>query len=1721
MVAPVPNHFTNDAEQAAKNPDLEFVPESAHLLCEASAKAYALQKELKERDVVPETQAAREALEVSIELLLHKARLEYERRQRAYAEMLEHEQEMEAQRLAEEQLRAADMADLHRKEVELKRVRAISQKEKKRLHSERQILEEAFEDERAIKEQEDREMEGKINLEYKRRKQASDIKITEWKDKQALKVEKLKEELQFQVDAAKVELEKEVEEYGEKELDMKQQEEEAAQQHMDALHAHNQAVLDLEMTTKNHGEAEKNQKLTSEEHEQLEISTLSAKREADDAQKTAELEVEERDRNYRSEVEAWEKEHESEVAAEQHRLEMLQEEARTKIENRRMQQEAASALHMQEINDAQHEHTGKQNEHAAAVSKLEADRQSLADQEAEGMAQKEADLEKLRLEEREMERRIGEKVSELEGQIAADLAQVEKEMLEDTDKAEQERVAMEGRISTRGELQAAQEGALQADKQALRSVEERLKQERAATEQLRADHSDKVASLSGELESRSMERLAKERADFDVMSKHRKIVDEREAILHKAQEDGVKTYEQMLEDQRMEGLRIDQEEKARGDSVASKREEAEQAARDGIHAAKEALEAEKTRISNANGRLEYEIYNREKIEKDQREELDNAMGAAVELHEMLERDEIKAKGDKKSKDEAFAAELAQLSEEETQMRRELQEKEAAVEEGVRMQIAALEEEAGTMRKVLEERKLALDQVVTTVEHEHEKQLRLLEKVEKNAAREMKNLKSCEADWRQGVTSNNEIMLDPENTKMRTSEYLMRKLSFELRLVPIELEIPMRPVHTAHHKIEADLAGRHVEIDAETAFITAEEARVSEMVEIRRRALEEAARIERQRLVHEQSARQALVDRRRAAIEARKARLEAEHGELWGMLSSIRQQVDDTLAFQRKSEEDFLHEVRNKDKDHAKRGRQLEIARRTSVEEFEKRLEAVEDARISAQKALDEVAAADAVEMQKQREALKVQVTDDGDAKHQQALREKELGDAVREAAEEMAAIQKVISDARRQWEDRDLPALQAALYSAQDEAADMEKDRGTLHRDLEDEIKFRTEETEAAHTECAAALRERQGADAKDRQGHTALLEEHRVRHEDRVEANDRRRERHQVLHEENVADLHAQQKALQEELQNQDNDRLAEYRRLRGLCEDQQRDCDARKAAIFQEQTRLDRERDKHAGNKAAAKAEEEALHAEANAEHQTRRQAASKKKVVAYEALQNRKVAKLAELRQMKDNIVEEAAKAKQEHEEAMARVNELRRRAVDAAEHLHTMQKDMASKKATLNQRESDLGAKKHTAEEKLPLMRKRSENVHLREKKRLEKELVDLEEEYESNTKALEKEMQDAVAKMEKDTQDVLDALRAKYTEELSVRRDQVNGELETKRQALQSELDEYTGSEQQAEQEEAEAVREVERRAAKRAEETRKRAEARAAAREIAKDAHMQEKRAFGLEMNVMGEQLDNELEEFETQEVAFEAQIKKRKMAELEEETRRMQEAMDAEKKRMREELEEAQRMAKARMEAERRARLKAQKKLEREAERLRRKMEMEAAAEKARLQAEMAQMEAERLTLLAGHSSDESSDDDELNSMHIDLQSIQAQIPSMPGSFAAGGSAPSSRPISQQPGGGGGPLDVPDAPEAVGAEAGAMGSEAPSGSGPGGAAQDDIAKPSPRVAGLRDKVALAQSVQEEDLEAIKAKELAAFEEEKRKMMEEIARMEEEARALEQGGLSD
>jgi hypothetical protein len=71
---------------------------------------------------------------------------------RAYAELLEDEQELEAARMLEEQARAADAQELHKKELELKRLRAVDNKEKRRLLRERKDLEAEFADTNRLQE---------------------------------------------------------------------------------------------------------------------------------------------------------------------------------------------------------------------------------------------------------------------------------------------------------------------------------------------------------------------------------------------------------------------------------------------------------------------------------------------------------------------------------------------------------------------------------------------------------------------------------------------------------------------------------------------------------------------------------------------------------------------------------------------------------------------------------------------------------------------------------------------------------------------------------------------------------------------------------------------------------------------------------------------------------------------------------------------------------------------------------------------------------------------------------------------------------------------------------------------------------------------------------------------------------------------------------------------------------------------------------------------------------------------------------------------------------------------------------------------------------------------------------------------------------------------------------------------------------------------------------
>jgi hypothetical protein len=62
------------------------------------------------------------------------------------------------------QARAVDLAEMHKKEVEVKRVRAISQREKHKLEDEKAMLEEDYQEEIQTKKKEDVVVEAKIQV---------------------------------------------------------------------------------------------------------------------------------------------------------------------------------------------------------------------------------------------------------------------------------------------------------------------------------------------------------------------------------------------------------------------------------------------------------------------------------------------------------------------------------------------------------------------------------------------------------------------------------------------------------------------------------------------------------------------------------------------------------------------------------------------------------------------------------------------------------------------------------------------------------------------------------------------------------------------------------------------------------------------------------------------------------------------------------------------------------------------------------------------------------------------------------------------------------------------------------------------------------------------------------------------------------------------------------------------------------------------------------------------------------------------------------------------------------------------------------------------------------------------------------------------------------------------------------------------------------------------
>ena len=184
-----------------------------------------------------------------------------------------------------------------------------------------------------------------------------------------------------------------------------------------------------------------------------------------------------------------------------------------------------------------------------------------------------------------------------------------------------------------------------------------------------------------------------------------------------------------------------------------------------------------------------------------------------------------------------------------------------------------------------------------------------------------------------------------------------------------------------------------------------------------------------------------------------------------------------------------------------------------------------------------------------------------------------------------------------------------------------------------------------------------------------------------------------------------------------------------------------------------------------------------------------------------------------------------------------------------------------------------------------------------------------------------------------------------------RRKKVAKELAERQQQLKSELGELEEAEAARAQESAKLEEALDARVEARRVEARAKGEARRVERAKAKGAHVEEKRHFNVEMDVMAEQMELELEEFEREESQFEEAIKARRMREIQEETARMQQLVDSERTRMQEALRTAQLLAHAKTEAENRARDKAQRRLEREQQRLKLRLEMEAQAERARMQ--------------------------------------------------------------------------------------------------------------------------------------------------------------------------
>ena len=92
------------------------------------------------------------------------------------------------------------------------------------------------------------------------------------------------------------------------------------------------------------------------------------------------------------------------------------------------------------------------------------------------------------------------------------------------------------------------------------------------------------------------------------------------------------------------------------------------------------------------------------------------------------------------------------------------------------------------------------------------------------------------------------------------------------------------------RVQLEASTRRDEIESETLFLEGEERRVNELIETRKRALEEVKILERARLDHEKTTFAMLLQRKRDNLDARMKRMKDDIDAQWQSLQHLRAQV---------------------------------------------------------------------------------------------------------------------------------------------------------------------------------------------------------------------------------------------------------------------------------------------------------------------------------------------------------------------------------------------------------------------------------------------------------------------------------------------------------------------------------------------------------------------------------------------------------------------------------------------------------------------------------------------------------------------------------------------------------------------------------------------------------------------------------------------------------------